>query len=570
MDLTVPAEDIAFRAEIRRWLAVNKPDSMPVLDSAEGFAAHREWERKLSGARLSAVSWPAEYGGRGASLWQWLIFEEEYYRAQAPVRVSQNGLFLLAPTLFEHGTTGQRDRFLLRMARADDIWAQAWSEPGAGSDLAALRSTASRVDGGWRLNGQKIWSTRAPFADWCFGLFRSDKDAQRHRGLTYYLVPLNAPGVTVRPIDQLDGNPSFGEIFFDDVLVPDSDVLGEVNGGWRVAMSTASSERGLSLRSPGRFLASADRLVQLCREIGGDAPASLREDVAQIWMDADAYRLSTAEDGVPHERRTGPRRGDEHEQDLLVRDGRAAPRHRHAPARRPGRARPRPPRGGRYRSLVRRLAVQPARAYLGRRERGPAEHRRRARPRPSPGALMRFLPTSEQQAMAEAVRDALAKECTPEVLRNAGDTARDRRIWGALASLGVFGLIVPEEAGGLGLDQRDAVGVFQELGRAAVPGPIAEAFAASRVLAPFPGEAPASGWLSRIAAGDAVVSIGLGTAPLVESADLADLLILQHGTELHAVSAGDVPSPAGRVRRREPAAVYRGVAARTGNAAHGR
>jgi alkylation response protein AidB-like acyl-CoA dehydrogenase len=294
MDLTVPAEDIAFRAEIRQWLEMHKPDSMPVLDSAEGFAAHREWERTLFDARLSAVSWPPEYGGRGASLWQWLIFEEEYYRAQAPVRVSQNGLFLLAPTLFEYGTAGQRDRFLLRMARADDIWAQAWSEPGAGSDLASLRSAAARVDGGWRLNGQKIWSTRAPFADWCFGLFRSDPDGQRHRGLTYYLVPLTAPGVTVRPIDQLDGNPSFGEIFFDDVFVPDADVLGEVNGGWRVAMATASSERGLSLRSPGRFLASADRLLQLCREIGQDAPASLREDVAQLWMEADAYRLSTA------------------------------------------------------------------------------------------------------------------------------------------------------------------------------------------------------------------------------------------------------------------------------------
>jgi alkylation response protein AidB-like acyl-CoA dehydrogenase len=294
MDLTVPAHDVAFRAEIRQWLAANRPASMPVLDSAEGFAAHREWERTLFDARLSVVSWPGEYGGRGASLWQWLIFEEEYYRAQAPVRVSQNGLFLLAPTLFEYGTPEQRDRFLLRMARADDIWAQAWSEPDAGSDLAALRSMASRVDGGWRLNGQKIWSTRAPFADWCFGLFRSDREAQRHRGLTYYLVPLTASGVSVRPIDQLDGNPSFGEIFFDDVFVPDADVLGEVNGGWRVAMSTASSERGLSLRSPGRFLASADRLVELCRQIGDDAPASLREDVAQIWMDADAYRLSTA------------------------------------------------------------------------------------------------------------------------------------------------------------------------------------------------------------------------------------------------------------------------------------
>lgn len=294
MDLDVPEDDRAFRQEIRAWLTANAPATMPVLDTAEGFEAHRQWERKLFDAHLSAVSWPVEYGGRGASLWQWLIFEEEYYRAQAPVRVSQNGLFLLAPTLFEYGTPEQRDRFLQRMARADDIWAQAWSEPDAGSDLAALRSTATRVAGGWRLNGQKIWSTRAPFADWCFGLFRSDPDQPRHRGLTYYLVPLDTEGVTVRPIEQLDGNPSFGEIFFEDVFVPDSDVLGEVNAGWRVAMATASSERGLSLRSPGRFLASAERLVELARSRADDLPAALLDDVAQAWMDADAYRLATA------------------------------------------------------------------------------------------------------------------------------------------------------------------------------------------------------------------------------------------------------------------------------------
>jgi alkylation response protein AidB-like acyl-CoA dehydrogenase len=294
MDLTIDVADIAFREEIRGWLAANVPKSMPVLDSVAGFAAHREWEQKMFDARLTAVSWPEQYGGREASLWQWLIFEEEYYRAQAPVRVSQNGLFLLAPTLFEYGTPEQRDRFLRRMARADDIWAQAWSEPEAGSDLASLRSTADRVDGGWRLNGQKVWSTRAPFADWCFGLFRSDRDEQRHRGLTYFLAPLTVEGVTVRPIYQLDGNPSFGEIFFDDVFVPDCDVLGEVGQGWKVAMATASSERGLSLRSPGRFLASADRLVDLCRQQRDTVSESLRDDVAQAWMDAEAYRLNTA------------------------------------------------------------------------------------------------------------------------------------------------------------------------------------------------------------------------------------------------------------------------------------
>jgi alkylation response protein AidB-like acyl-CoA dehydrogenase len=159
---------------------------------------------------------------------------------------------------------------------------------------------------------------------------------------------------------------------------------------------------------------------------------------------------------------------------------------------------------------------------------------------------MRFLSTTDQQAMAEAVRDALAKECTPEILRNAGDAARDRAIWGSLAGLGVFALTVPEAAGGLGLDQRDAVGVFEEIGRAAVPGPVAETFAASQVLASVPDDGPAMAWLDRIAAGDTVASVGLGTAPLVESADRADLLILQHGTGLHAVAAPDA-----RVQRAE-------------------
>lgn len=294
MDLRFSSADDTFRAEVREWLAANLPHpALPTLDTAAGFAAHRAWERTMFEARLSVVSWPEEYGGRAVSLWQWLIFEEEYYRASAPVRVSQNGIFLLAPTLFEFGTPEQKERFLLRMARADDVWAQAWSEPEAGSDLAALRSRAARVDGGWRLSGQKIWSTRAPFADWCFGLFRSDAEAQRHRGLTYYLVPLTAPGVTVRPIEQLDGEPSFAEIFFDDVFVPDTDVLGEVGQGWRVAMATASSERGLSLRSPGRFLATAERLLALCRDTGDAAPAEVRADAAQAWMDADAYRLYT-------------------------------------------------------------------------------------------------------------------------------------------------------------------------------------------------------------------------------------------------------------------------------------
>jgi alkylation response protein AidB-like acyl-CoA dehydrogenase len=176
------------------------------------------------------------------------------------------------------------------MARADDIWAQAWSEPEAGSDLAAVRSRAVRTDGGWLLSGQKTWSSRAAFADRAFGLFRSDPGAERHRGLTYLMFDLRAAGVTVRPIPQLDGTPGFAEIFLDEVFVPDADVLGEPGEGWRVAMSTASNERGLTLRSPGRFTAAAGRLVGLWREQPDPAQ---RDRVVDAWIGAQAYRLHT-------------------------------------------------------------------------------------------------------------------------------------------------------------------------------------------------------------------------------------------------------------------------------------
>ncbi|NYI85520.1 alkylation response protein AidB-like acyl-CoA dehydrogenase [Saccharopolyspora hordei] len=289
VDLDLSPADVAFRDEVREWLREHVPrEPLPSLETEEGFAAHRRWEQELHEARLSVVSWPEEFGGRGASLLQWVLFEEEYYAAGAPGRVSQNGIFLLAPTLFEHGTPDQQQRYLPRMAAGTDIWAQAWSEPEAGSDLASIRSTARRVDGGWLLSGQKTWSSRAAFADRAFGLFRSDPEAQRHRGLTYFLFPLDAEGVTVRPIGRIDGKPAFAELFLDDVFVPDEDVLGEVGEGWRVAMSTASNERGLTLRSPGRFLATAQRLTEL--------PGALDDDrVVDAWIAAQAYRLATFE-----------------------------------------------------------------------------------------------------------------------------------------------------------------------------------------------------------------------------------------------------------------------------------
>ncbi|NGO14017.1 acyl-CoA dehydrogenase [Streptomyces sp. HC44] len=295
MDLAFTPDEQAFRSEARAWLDAHVPTTpLPSLETEVGFAAHRAWEAELAADRWSVVSWPAAYGGRGVDIIQWLIFEEEYYAAGAPGRVSQNGISLLAPTLFDHGTEEQRARILPPMASGEVIWAQAWSEPEAGSDLASLRSRAVRTAGGWLLTGQKTWSSRAAFADRAFGLFRSEPDTPKpHQGLTYVMFDLRAPGVTVRPIGRLDGKPAFAELFLDEVFVPDEDVIGEPGQGWRVAMSTAGNERGLTLRSPGRFLAAADRLVDLWRAHGDPSDTALRDRVADAVIGARAYRLFT-------------------------------------------------------------------------------------------------------------------------------------------------------------------------------------------------------------------------------------------------------------------------------------
>ncbi len=320
MDLRFTQRQDEFRLEARGWLEANVPSRargtgpLPSLDTAAGFEAHRAWEKTMSEARWSVVSWPEEFGGRGVGLMEWLIFEEEYYRAGAPTRVSQNGIFLLAPTLFEFGTPAQQARFLPSMASAETIWCQGWSEPDAGSDLAAIRSRAEwrggDGDGGggddgrgvgegsgtWVLNGQKTWCSRGAFADWVFGLFRTDPAAQRHRGLTYFLVPMDAPGVTVRPIAQLDGETGFAEVFFEDVVVPGDQVLGTVDQGWSVAMATAGSERGLTLRSPARYTEAGRRLLSLFARRRADDPAAagrVADEVARALVDAEAYKLHT-------------------------------------------------------------------------------------------------------------------------------------------------------------------------------------------------------------------------------------------------------------------------------------
>ncbi|MCC6849012.1 MAG: acyl-CoA dehydrogenase family protein [Deltaproteobacteria bacterium] len=294
MDLTFTPEQEAFRAEARAWLAAHVPRTpLPSMDTAEGFRRHREWERVLHDGGYAMVSWPVEYGGRGCNLIEWLIFEEEYWGAGAPGRVNQNGIFLLGPTLMEFGTPEQKARYLPKMARSEEVWAQGWSEPNAGSDMAAIR-TSARLDGDhYVLNGQKTWCSRAAFADWIFCLVRTDPTSERHKGLSFILVPLDTPGVRVRPIPQLDGETGFAEVFFDEARVPRVHRLGEEHQGWKIAMATAGFERGLMLRSPARFQATARRLRRLWEARGADADPTLRDRVVRAWMDAEAYSLST-------------------------------------------------------------------------------------------------------------------------------------------------------------------------------------------------------------------------------------------------------------------------------------
>jgi alkylation response protein AidB-like acyl-CoA dehydrogenase len=294
MDLEYTPRQQAFRAEVRAWLEANVPrEPLGSFDTAEGARQHRAWEKRLDAAGYAMVPWPVEYGGRGADLLEWLIFEEEYYRAGAPRRINQNGIFLLGPTIMEYGTPSQKARFLPKIASSEEVWAQGWSEPNAGSDMAAIATTALRDGDHYVIRGQKTWASRGAFADWLFGLFRTDPASERHHGLSFVLVPLNIPGVTVRPIAQLDGETGFAEVFFDDARVPVANRLGDEGAGWSVAMSTAGFERGLMLRSPARFQDTARRLVELYRANAADAEERVRDEVIRCVVAAEAYTLET-------------------------------------------------------------------------------------------------------------------------------------------------------------------------------------------------------------------------------------------------------------------------------------
>ena len=294
MDLRFSEQEEAFRAEVRAWLRENVPHPrLPSAGTREGFEAHRAWERSLHDAGYAGMHWPVEYGGRGATVVMQAILAEEYLLANGPERINVLGLNLMGPTLIAHGTEEQKKRWIPRILSAEDIWSQGFSEPEAGSDLAGLRTRAVREGDEFVVNGQKIWTSYGAFADWIFALVRTDPDAPRHAGITFLAIDMLSEGIEARPIVQLDGRAGFAEVFFTDVRVPADQVIGEVNDGWAVAMTTLGFERDAPSAPAARYVRDALGLGSLARAAGLDSDPVVRDRVAGLYAESLAYHAYT-------------------------------------------------------------------------------------------------------------------------------------------------------------------------------------------------------------------------------------------------------------------------------------
>ncbi len=301
MDLRDRPEDEAFRKEIRAWLADHVVGEFAELggrggsgDETYGFETRLAWERDLAAGGWTGIGWPVEYGGRGASIAHQVIFNEEYVRAAAPGRVSVLGEGLLGPTLIQYGTPEQKARFLPRILDGTELWCQGYSEPDAGSDLANVK-TRARLDGDqWVVDGQKVWTSLAHQADWCFVVCRTEPGSVRHRGLSYLLVPMDQPGVEVRPITQITRTSEFNEVFFDGARTHADLVVGEVGDGWRVALATLAFERGVGLLGHQlSFRREFDHLVDLARDNGSVGRPLIRQRLARSYAELEILRFNT-------------------------------------------------------------------------------------------------------------------------------------------------------------------------------------------------------------------------------------------------------------------------------------
>src|SRR5437660_7687952 len=295
MDLSYSPEERAFQREVRGWLARNmpkrEPDERPLdFHDPRRIARGKGWQRKLYEAGYVAMGWPRDYGGQGADVMRQTIVNEEMVRARAPCLIGLMGIQMVGPTLIAHGTEEQRRRHLPPILTAEEIWCQGYSEPGSGSDLASLRTSAELSGDEFVVNGQKVWTSNAQFADWIFCLVRTDADAPKHRGISYLLIDMKSPGITVRPLVQMTGDAGFNEVFFEDVHVPRANLVGGLNDGWTIANATLFHERNM-LGSTARTQQLLHAVQRLARGRGIADDGAVRQRLANLAIRVEAMRL---------------------------------------------------------------------------------------------------------------------------------------------------------------------------------------------------------------------------------------------------------------------------------------
>lgn len=293
MDLTFTESERAFRVELAQWLAANPPGSEPVGQEEAHFGWRRDWQRRLYEGGWAAVHWPAQYGGRGASVVESAIFFEELGRAGAPLPANVLGLLLAGPTIMLWGSEEQKERYLPPILSGQEIWCQGFSEPDAGSDLAAVKTRAVPDGDGWRISGQKVWTSIAQHSKWCMLLARTDTQAAKHRGLTYFLLDMQQEGVTVRPLRQITGESEFNELFLDGAFVSRENVLGGEGNGWKVALTTLMNERaGLAFFLQVRMRQLLEELIEQARQHGRLDDPLLVDRLVGLHMRCEALRLT--------------------------------------------------------------------------------------------------------------------------------------------------------------------------------------------------------------------------------------------------------------------------------------
>jgi alkylation response protein AidB-like acyl-CoA dehydrogenase len=293
MDLTFSERELAFRDELRAWFADHDPGQEPDNDEDAHYAWRRDFQRRLADDGWAAVHWPREYGGRGATLTESAIFFEELGRSGAPLPANVLGLLLAGPTIMAWGTQEQKERYLTPILTAEEIWCQGFSEPDAGSDLASLKTRAVREDGDWVVTGQKVWTSGAQYSKWCMLVARTDPDAPRHKGLTYFLMDMEQDGVQVVPLRQITGEPEFNELFIDGARIPDENVLGGVGNGWKVALTTLMNERaGLAFFLQVRLRQLLDRLIAEAAAQGLVEDPIIADKLGELHLKAEILRLT--------------------------------------------------------------------------------------------------------------------------------------------------------------------------------------------------------------------------------------------------------------------------------------